>query len=566
MHVVTPRPPRPALSALLPALLGAAILAGSASAQIGNVLSFKKQSDTQGTFTATLDNIDEFGGSAVGLGDLDGAGPSAYAVASGVALDDDGGTDKGAVYILFFDTAGNVLSYTKISATGGGLTGPLDLTDEFGTSVAFLGDLDGPGPSVAAIAVGAPGDDDGGGGRGAVYILFLNATGNVIAEQKISSTVGGLVATIDSLDELGGAVSWLGDLDGAGPSAATIAVGAVGDDDGGTDRGAIYIMFLSRAGLVLSNQKISSLAGGFTGQLTSFDDFGGAVANLWDLDGAGPSVRAVAVGATFDDDGGFDRGAIWVLFLNKAGVVLSHQKISSLAGNLSATLETGDEFGGNLENLGDMDAGGAGVATLAATASGDDDGGLDHGAVYLLHLASTGNIVSMSKISNTTGGFTATLHDLDGFGSAVGFLGDLDGAGPSGVTIAVGAGGDDDGGGDRGALYILFLSGTPTTDAPWEPGSGAVAVMGAAKPNPFRLSTSIPIRLGRAGQVELEICDVSGRLVRRFDAELVGAGEQSVRWDGRDDAGRSLPTGTYFLHLLVNGRAAAGVRKAVLLR
>jgi hypothetical protein len=73
---------------------------------------------------------------------------------------------------------------------------------------------------------------------------------------------------------------------------------------------------------VLSHQKISDTAGSFTGVLDDNDLFGRAVGSLGDLDGAGPSVHAIAVGAADDDDGGTDRGAVWVLFLDDDGTVM----------------------------------------------------------------------------------------------------------------------------------------------------------------------------------------------------------------------------------------------------
>src|SRR6185503_2030474 len=161
---------------------------------------------------------------------------------------------------------GTVISSTKISDAVNFPGFPLDDGDWFGSSVAFLGDLDGAGPSVAAIAVGAPGD-----------------------------------------------------LDGAGPSTRAIAVGAFGDDAGGTDQGAVYILFLNSSGTVLSTQKVSDVANLPGSPLDIGDNFGGSVASLGDLDGAGPSVLALAVGAQLDDDGGIDRGAVYILFLNAGG-------------------------------------------------------------------------------------------------------------------------------------------------------------------------------------------------------------------------------------------------------
>jgi hypothetical protein len=564
MRAATARFSLPCSSLLLTVLVLGLLEPRLAAAATGDVLSFVKHSSTSvPAFPFALANIDELGGTAVGLGDLDGPGGSKYAVAVGAALTDSAATpDKGAVYVLFLNASGAITASTKIGPGSGGFAGPIDAVDEFGTSIAFLGDLDGAGPSAGAIAVGAPGDDDGAGDAGAVYILFLSSTGNVLSQRKISRLSGGLTATIDGLDELGGSVAWLGDMDGPGRSAGTLAVGAAGDDDGGTNRGAVHLLYLNANGTVFANRKISSLAGGFTGTLDAFDEFGSALANLQDLDGAGASVRALAIGAVFDDDGSADRGAVWITFLSDTGLVLSSTKLSSTTGNIGVTLETGDEFGGSLENLGDMDGVGGAVTTLAVCAAGDDDGGLDRGAVYLMHLLANGTVSSRSKISSTSGNFAGVLADFNNFGASLAFLGDLDGAGPSGVAIGVGASGDDSGGADRGAFYILFLSSPVTTDAPWDPTDGAPCVLGAASPNPFRAGTTIPFALGGDAGAQLEIHDLSGRLVRRFAA----SGARSIAWDGCDGAGRALPSGTYFVRLAKDGRALSRTGKAVLLR
>jgi len=68
----------------------------------GTVDSEQKISDTEGGFGGTLDNGDEFGVSVAGIGDLDDDGTEDIAV--GARLDDDGGTDIGAVWILFMSS------------------------------------------------------------------------------------------------------------------------------------------------------------------------------------------------------------------------------------------------------------------------------------------------------------------------------------------------------------------------------------------------------------------------------------------------------------------------------
>ncbi len=107
----------------------------------------------------------------------------------------------------------------------------------------------------------------------------------------------------------------LGDLDGDG--VPDLAVGALGDDDGGSERGAVWILFMNNDGTVREVQKISDTVGGFNGVLDNGDFFGRCVANLGDLDGDG--IPDLAVGAVLDDDGGFDRGAVWVLSLDGGG-------------------------------------------------------------------------------------------------------------------------------------------------------------------------------------------------------------------------------------------------------
>ncbi len=273
----------------------------------GSVKSEVKISATQGGFTGTLDQGDRFGTSLALLPDLDGDGVPE--LAAGALYDDDGGTNAGALYVLFLGRDGRVKSSTKISPTTGGL-GPLAENARFGYAAACLGDLDADGRPE--LAVGALLDDDGGPGRGSVRIVSLDADGSAFAVRKISSTEGGFVGPLDDFDTFGRSVAALGDLDGDG--VPDMAVGAGGDDDGGEDVGALWLLFLHADGSVKAQRKISATQGGFDGALDEFDVFGQSVAPLGDLDGDG--VLDLAVGALLDDDGGPERGALWLLHLS----------------------------------------------------------------------------------------------------------------------------------------------------------------------------------------------------------------------------------------------------------
>lgn len=344
---------------------------------------------------------------------------------------------------------GEVVAQAKVSSTSGGFVGPLDDVDAFARAVAALGDLDGDG--IVDLAVGALGDDDGGLDHGAVWILFLADDGSVAAESKISSTAGGFSGDLDSADWFGFAATSLGDLDGDG--VVDLAVGAPRDDDGAFNAGAVWILFLDATGAVKSQTKISATAGGFAAGLDGNDLFGTSLANLGDLDGDG--VVDLAVGAPQDDDGGVDFGAVWVLFLNTDGTVKGQSKISATAGGFAGALDTADQFAISLGALADPH--GTGEVELAVGARADDDGGTDRGALWLLHLAADGSVVSQAKISSTSGGLAGPLDDGDFFGVSVISPGDLDGDGK--IDWIVGANLDDDGGNGVGALYVLFMDG-----------------------------------------------------------------------------------------------------------
>lgn len=62
----------------------------------------------------------------------------------------------------------------------------------------------------------------------------------------------------------------------------------------------------------------------------------------------------------------------------------SHQKISDTQGDFLETLDDSDWFGYDVASLGDLDGDGGG--DLAVAAAGDDDGGLDVGAVWIFFI------------------------------------------------------------------------------------------------------------------------------------------------------------------------------------
>jgi PKD repeat protein len=345
---------------------------------------------------------------------------------------------------------GNVVRAQKISATSGGFTAELEEQDQFGRSIVNLGDLDGDG--VTDLMVGAHTDDDGGIDQGSVYVLFLNANGSVKSWQKISDTAGNFPDQLQRGDQFGRAAANLGDLDGDG--VVDVAVCANYDDDGGTNKGAVYVLFLNTDGTVKQFQKISSISGGLPVPLNIHDEFGRSLCALGDLDGDG--LTELLVGTPEDDEGGTNTGALHVLFLNADGTVKDYRRISKFSSGLA--IKPGDWFGFCSANLGDLD--GDGVTDVAVGAVLDDDGGVNQGSLWILFLNADGSVKAARELDELEGGLPS-LDDIDQFGTSVTSLGDLDGDGLT--DIAVGAVKDDDGvegnpDADVGAVYVLLLN------------------------------------------------------------------------------------------------------------
>jgi len=85
-------------------------------------------------------------------------------------------------------------------------------------------------------------------------------------------------------------------------------------------------------------------------------------------------------------------------------------------------------------------------------------------------------------------------------------------------------------------------------------------------PNPFNPSITLIAENFRSGAapIEVDIFDVLGRRVRRLSMRAENSGGEEVVWNGRDESGRSLPSGIYFFRASQGGTQA--VFKAVLLK
>jgi hypothetical protein len=78
----------------------------------------------------------------------------------------------------------------------------------------------------------------------------------------------------------------------------------------------------------------------------------------------------------------------------------------------------------------------------------------------------------------------------------------------------------------------------------------------SVSPNPSRSASHVSFVLPSTGNVEIEIFDVSGRRVFRFDPQQYEAGPHALIWDGNDQAGSTVPAGLYLVRLITDGERA----------
>ena len=279
-----------------------------------------------------------FGMALAALGDVDGDGICDLAVSTRV--DEATPQGNGAVWLLFLDTDASVKRSVRIGDAASGFVGPLHEDDGFGHALAGLGDLDGDG--CPDLAVGAPGDHEAGPERGAVWILFLAADGSVQRQQKLSDIQGQLNVGLDDADGFGWALGTGRDLTGDGR--AELLVGAPGDDDVVAGSGAVYVLVLQTDGKVQFRRKLT----------VEGAQIGRAACGLGDLDGDGQGD--LALGAPFEDGGGIQRGAVWLVRLRPDLTIATTLHIEDGSHGFDGPLFDVERFGWAVESWGAVGA------------------------------------------------------------------------------------------------------------------------------------------------------------------------------------------------------------------
>ena len=110
---------------------------------------------------------------------------------------------------------------------------------------------------------------------------------------------------------------------------------------------------------------------------------------------------------------------------------------------------------------------------------------------------------------------------------------------------------------DNVDLHQAPALGVPSGRAP-----GAEGLSLAITPNPLREGASIVLSNERSGTVEIDVLEITGRRTRQLFRGERQAGETAFRWDGKDDSGRQLEPGVYFVR--VRGSEGVVTRRVAL--
>ena len=381
---------------------------------------------TSADAVATLAGVqdgDGLGYAMVGLPDLDGDGRSELAV--GAWGDDGGGNAAGAVSIYAGGPSGSLDPADVLARYEGVRPG-----ETLGIAVRSVGDIDADG--VVDLVLGAPGDDTFGVGSGAAVLVSTATDGSTTrSDDAFARIYGAAEGTF-----MGQAVDGPGDLGGDG--LPDLLVAAPGDDTGGTDAGAFYILSGPVTGDVSTADAIAAWYGEAAG-----DQAGGSIGAPGDVDGDG--YADLVVGAPDQDLGGSGAGLIYILYGPTSGVSTLAEADARVVGR-----QPGDHAGNAVDATADID--GDGRRDVLVGAYIDDSAAINAGAAYLV----LGPWSGTTYLTEAEGGFIGEAEaDLAGW--AVELAGDLTGSDGGGrlPDIVIGAPGQDARAEDGGTVYVV---------------------------------------------------------------------------------------------------------------
>lgn len=400
------------------------------------------------------------------INDLNGDGRADFIF--GAAGDDDKALDAGRVFINFDafapgSTVGVADTLGRIIIDG------VNAGDRAGAAVGSVSDLDGDG--IAEILVGAPGMENGAfTDAGAAFVVWgSSVAGGVDLNDPFTASGGGYaIKGQSSGDEAGTTIMAIGDLNGDGK--AEILVGSPGNDSGGANAGAAYVVWGKSTDSIVNLSSVATGTGGFKiiGE-SNGDAVGTVLGTLGDLNGDGKAE--ILIGTPDSTAGGANSGAVYVVYGKSTTTAVNLANVAAGVGGFRITGVAGDDAGAAVSGLGDVN--GDGLADILIGAPRSDS------AYVVFGKADTAE-VDLADVANGVGGYhiiAENVGDLDTMSVAGGADLNRDGI----ADLVIGASANAEGGANAGAVYVVWGGGSKTVDlALVAQGIGGAKVVGAA--------------------------------------------------------------------------------------
>lgn len=507
---------------------------------------------------------DNFGFSISAAGDFDNDGVDDFIVGA-PAVDAGLPGRPGSAYIIFGQNGGVSTDLGDALKLDGEFSGNV-----FGWSVTDAGNFLG---GDDCVAVGAPlNDTHGGTDAGAVYVYEGGNTPNSTPDHELS--VGGTAP----FSQYGFAVRGVGNWGGS--SHTDLAIGGPFNNDGGTSKGRVEIVYGDNLSPSLTGDRfvLGEVAG---------DNFGHSLARIYDFTDNG--ADDVLIGAPFHDNPAVNCGKGYVF---EGGSSQTSAANLEIKGNvpMKAGAEADDHYSWAVASAGDFDGDGSWDLAVGAP----EGNKLNDAVTGFIHLQDSTNLVVPTFFSHWSAAWSSGDIRLSfAFALPAVEFGDVelyrqvrDGQGLILDQSAIWAGAPQrDQGSSQGVLTVSgegfsYLDRLPADtdtraasltyslravtgeglafafDRLEGPGNldshldfGPLLALEPAWPNPANPAVTVRFRAAPVENISVRIMDLRGRLVREL-YQGTGTGDwQNLIWNGKTDQGEAAASGLYFIRL-----------------
>ncbi len=346
-------------------------------------------------------NENGVGISFAAAGDVNGDGLADFLVGGKQARTDERGA-AGAAYLVYGKADGTAVNLDDVATGKGGVKILGENQGDLASwSLSAVGDTNGDG--FADILIGAPRNEYGHeiAGPGAAYLVYGKAGATAVDLRDIAAGNGGYkIIGENSNDWAGRAVSAIGDVNQDG--LADFLIGAFVNGAGGNGPGAAYVVFGKTGTASVDLKDVAAGEGGFKiiGE-NEMDRAGSSVSGVGDINGDGRGDFLIS--SLRNDEGGADAGAAYLVFGKAETEAVLLRDIAAGKGGFKIIGESEDDRAGRIvAGIGDIN--GDGLGDLMIAAPGNDAGGVDAGAAYLVYGKADTAAVHLSDVASGQGG------------------------------------------------------------------------------------------------------------------------------------------------------------------